>query len=58
MLCVIHEQSNIGLNQRCDGVKQGFGGEVENLQVKGTEDIATTPAEIQSKLRPTSPSTP
>src|SRR5215212_3561574 len=34
LLCVIHEQSNIGLNQRCDGAKKGFG-EVENLQVKG-----------------------
>ncbi len=27
VLCVIHEQSNIGLQQRCDGVKQGFGGD-------------------------------
>jgi simple sugar transport system substrate-binding protein len=51
LLCVIHEQSNIGLNQRCDGAKTGFGGEVENLQVKGTEDIQTTLTEIQSKLQ-------
>jgi simple sugar transport system substrate-binding protein len=50
MLCVIHEQGNIGLNQRCDGAKQGFGGAVENLQVKGVEDISTTLTEIQSKL--------
>ncbi len=50
LLCVIHEQANIGLNQRCDGAKQGFGGEVENLQVKGVEDISTTLTEIQSKL--------
>jgi simple sugar transport system substrate-binding protein len=50
LLCVIHEQGNIGLNQRCDGAKQGFGGEVENLQVKGIEDISTTLTEIQSKL--------
>jgi simple sugar transport system substrate-binding protein len=49
LLCVIHEQANIGLNQRCDGAKQGFG-EVENLQVKGVEDISTTLTEIQSKL--------
>ena len=27
VLCIIHEQSNVGLNQRCDGVKQGFGGD-------------------------------
>ena len=47
---MIHEQGNIGLNERCDGAKQGFGGEVENLQVKGVEDISTTLTEIQSKL--------
>jgi simple sugar transport system substrate-binding protein len=51
LLCVIHEQSNIGLNQRCDGAKKGFGGEVENLQVKGVNDIQTTLTEIQSKLQ-------
>jgi simple sugar transport system substrate-binding protein len=51
LLCVIHEQSNIGLNQRCDGAKKGFGGEVENLQVKGINDIQTTLTEIQSKLQ-------
>jgi simple sugar transport system substrate-binding protein len=51
LLCVIHEQSNIGLNQRCDGAKKGFGGEVVNLQVKGTDDIQTTLTEIQSKLQ-------
>jgi simple sugar transport system substrate-binding protein len=50
LLCVVHEQGNIGLNQRCDGAKQGFGGEVENLQVKGVEDVSTTLTEIQSKL--------
>jgi simple sugar transport system substrate-binding protein len=51
VLCVIHEENNIGLNQRCDGVKQGFGGPVTNLQVKGTADIATTQTEIKSKLQ-------
>ncbi len=51
VLCVIHEQNNIGLQQRCDGVKEGFGGDVTNLQVKGTADIATTQTEIKSKLQ-------
>jgi simple sugar transport system substrate-binding protein len=51
VLCVIHEQNNIGLQQRCDGVKKGFGGDVTNLQVKGTEDIATTQTEVKSKLQ-------
>lgn len=51
ILCVIHEQGNTGLEERCAGVKEGFGGEVTNLQVKGTEDIATTQTEIKSKLQ-------
>ena len=51
LLCVIHEQGNVGLNERCDGAAKGFGGDVENLQVKGTADIATTLTEIQSKLQ-------
>jgi simple sugar transport system substrate-binding protein len=50
LLCVIHEQGNIGLNERCEGAAKGFGGDVENLQVKGVEDISTTLTEIQSKL--------
>jgi simple sugar transport system substrate-binding protein len=51
VLCVIHEQNNVGLAQRCQGVKDGFGGEVTTLQVKGTADIATTQTEIKSKLQ-------
>jgi len=51
VLCVIHEQNNIGLTQRCQGVKEGFGGAVTNIQVKGTSDIATTQTEIKSKLQ-------
>jgi simple sugar transport system substrate-binding protein len=51
VLCVIHEQNNIGLQQRCDGVKKGFGGTVENTNVKGTADIATTQTELKSKLQ-------
>jgi simple sugar transport system substrate-binding protein len=51
LLCVIHEQSNIGLNQRCDGASEGFGSDVESFQVTGTADIATTLNEIQTKLQ-------
>ncbi len=51
VLCIVHEQNNIGLQQRCQGVKQGFGGTVTSLQVKGTADIATTETEIRSKLQ-------
>jgi simple sugar transport system substrate-binding protein len=37
ILCVLHEAANIGLQQRCDGARETFDGEVENLQVDGTE---------------------
>src|ERR671918_1132807 len=50
IVCVIHEQGNVGLNQRCEGAKTGFGGEDENLQVAGISDVSTTLTEIQSKL--------
>ncbi|HEX6022194.1 MAG TPA: sugar ABC transporter substrate-binding protein, partial [Solirubrobacter sp.] len=51
LLCIIHEQGNVGLEERCEGAKTGFGGDVENMQVKGTADVATTLTEIQSKLQ-------
>ncbi|MGK5499914.1 sugar ABC transporter substrate-binding protein [Streptomyces sp. URMC 125] len=35
-LCVLHEQGNVGHEERCAGVRKGFGGEVENLYVDGT----------------------
>jgi simple sugar transport system substrate-binding protein len=49
-ICVIHEQGNVGLDQRCEGASEGFGGELERLQVAGTNEISTTLTEIQSKL--------
>jgi simple sugar transport system substrate-binding protein len=50
VLCIIHEQNNVGLAQRCQGVKEGFG-DVTDLQVKGTANLATTQTEIKSKLQ-------
>jgi simple sugar transport system substrate-binding protein len=46
MLCVIHEAGNSGLNERCDGAKEGFGGEVTNLQV----DISN-PTDIEARIK-------
>ncbi|PXY21828.1 sugar ABC transporter substrate-binding protein [Prauserella endophytica] len=46
MLCVIHEAGNIGLNQRCDGAREGFSGQVSNLQV----DISN-PTDVESRIR-------
>jgi simple sugar transport system substrate-binding protein len=51
LLCVVHEQGNTGLEERCAGAKKGFGGTVENVQVKGVNDIATSTTELQSKLQ-------
>jgi simple sugar transport system substrate-binding protein len=51
VLCIIHEQGNVGLNQRCDGAKKGVGGSLDTLQVKGVNDLNTTQAEIKSKLQ-------
>jgi simple sugar transport system substrate-binding protein len=52
VLCVIHEEANVGLQQRCDGLKQTFKGTVENFSVASTgvaNPSATTTA-IQNKL--------
>jgi simple sugar transport system substrate-binding protein len=46
VLCVIHEAGNSGLNDRCEGAKQGFGGNVSNLQV----DIAN-PTDTEARIR-------
>ncbi len=52
VLCVIHEEGNIGLEQRCDGLEDTFSGTVErfNVATTGTRDIAGTSASIQDKL--------
>jgi len=49
ILCVIHEAGNTGLNDRCEGARQGFGGgdgAVTNLQV----DIAN-PTDTENRIR-------
>ncbi|MFC9632826.1 sugar ABC transporter substrate-binding protein [Streptomyces mirabilis] len=35
-LCILHEQGNVGHEQRCAGVKNTFHGTVQNLYVQGT----------------------
>jgi simple sugar transport system substrate-binding protein len=46
LLCVIHEAGNIGLNDRCEGAREGFGGDVQNLQV----DI-NNPTDVESRIK-------
>jgi len=52
VLCVIHEEGNIGLEERCDGLADTFGGDVErfNVATTGIRDIAGTLSSIQDKL--------
>jgi simple sugar transport system substrate-binding protein len=52
VLCVIHEEANIGLEQRCDGLADTFSGEVErfNVATTGVRDVAGTVSAIQNKL--------
>lgn len=35
-VCLLHEQGNVGHEERCDGVRSTFEGTVENLYVDGT----------------------
>ncbi|MGY4978530.1 sugar ABC transporter substrate-binding protein [Streptomyces sp. 900105755] len=49
VVCVIHEQGNVGLTQRCDGVKKTFSGTTETLYVNGT-DAPSVKSTITAKL--------
>ncbi|MEU6848006.1 sugar ABC transporter substrate-binding protein [Streptomyces sp. NPDC046716] len=49
-LCVIHEQGNVSLEQRCAGVKKTFKGTVENLNVDGT-NAPDSQAAVEAKLQ-------
>ncbi|MEU6673034.1 sugar ABC transporter substrate-binding protein [Streptomyces sp. NPDC046925] len=51
-LCVIHEQGNVSLEQRCAGVKKTFDGSVENLNVDGT-NAPGSQSSISAKLQAT-----
>ncbi|WP_165241474.1 substrate-binding domain-containing protein [Corynebacterium lizhenjunii] len=48
-LCVIHEQGNSSQEDRCAGVKEGSGGEVELLYVNG-QDLTSAQATLNAKL--------
>ncbi|MYE06873.1 MAG: substrate-binding domain-containing protein [Chloroflexi bacterium] len=52
LLCIIHEEDNVGLRDRCDGIEQSYdGGEVERISV----DLSGVPdddAEHQGHTRP------
>ncbi|MCQ0010367.1 substrate-binding domain-containing protein [Actinomadura madurae] len=49
-LCVIHEQGNVGLEDRCAGAKKTFGGDLQNLFVQGT-NMPEVKSSITAKLQ-------
>jgi simple sugar transport system substrate-binding protein len=49
-VCVVQEQGNIGLTQRCDGVEKTFSGKVDTLYVNGT-DMPSVQSTITAKLK-------
>ncbi|MFJ4450979.1 sugar ABC transporter substrate-binding protein [[Kitasatospora] papulosa] len=49
VLCVLHEQGNVGHEQRCAGAKKAFGGTMQNLYVDGT-NMPDVQASIEAKL--------
>ena len=53
VLCVVHEDANIGLEERCDGLESTYtGGEIERFNVAstGTGDIPGTQSTMVDKL--------
>ncbi|MDK1472192.1 sugar ABC transporter substrate-binding protein [Streptomyces sp. 549] len=49
-VCVLHEQGNIGHEQRCDGVRETFDGTVQNLYVDGT-NMPGVQSSLEAKLQ-------
>ncbi|MEU9286148.1 sugar ABC transporter substrate-binding protein [Streptomyces sp. NPDC048275] len=49
-LCILHEQGNVGHEQRCAGVKKTFDGTVQNLYVQGTS-MPDVQSSIGAKLQ-------
>ncbi|WP_313196013.1 substrate-binding domain-containing protein [Shinella zoogloeoides] len=50
LVCVLHEQGNIGLENYCNGVKKTFAGQYESMYIPGVKDIAGSKATIRAKL--------
>lgn len=49
-LCILHEQGNVGHEQRCAGAKKTFDGQMLNLYVEGT-NMPDVQASIEAKLQ-------
>ncbi|MFC7303135.1 sugar ABC transporter substrate-binding protein [Streptomyces monticola] len=49
-LCVLHEQGNVGHEQRCEGTRKTFKGQLQNLYVDGT-NMPDVQSGISAKLQ-------
>ena len=49
-VCVVQEQGNVGLTQRCDGLKKTFSGKTDILYANGT-DMPSVKSTITAKLK-------
>ncbi|MFF3645440.1 sugar ABC transporter substrate-binding protein [Streptomyces sp. NPDC002564] len=49
-LCILHEQGNVGHEQRCAGAKKTFDGTLQNLYVTGT-NMPDVQSSIEAKLQ-------
>lgn len=49
-LCVLHEQGNVGHEQRCDGAAKTFEGKMEKVYVKGS-NMPDVESSIEAKLQ-------
>jgi simple sugar transport system substrate-binding protein len=49
-VCLLHEQGNVGLEDRCDGMRKTFKGKTENLYVDGT-DMPGVQSSVEAKLQ-------
>ncbi|MGH3325229.1 MAG: substrate-binding domain-containing protein, partial [Streptomyces sp.] len=49
-LCVIHEQGNVSLEERCAGAKKTFDGKLETLNVDGT-NMPGVQSSVEAKLQ-------
>ncbi|WP_030978091.1 sugar ABC transporter substrate-binding protein [Streptomyces sp. NRRL S-1824] len=49
-LCILHEQGNVGHEQRCAGARKAFDGQMQNLYVEGT-NMPDVQASIEAKLQ-------
>ncbi|MEW2219628.1 sugar ABC transporter substrate-binding protein [Streptomyces sp. NPDC006990] len=49
-VCLIHEQGNVGHEQRCDGIEKTFDGKVKNLYVDGT-NMPGVQSSVEAKLQ-------